>query len=204
MIKILRPGRSGRFVASLALCVALAWSATGDAQSPAAHEVTRSVRRALERLPYYGVFDFMAVGFDRGTVTLAGFAYHGSRRPAAEAAVKKAAGAVDVANKLEVLPASLEDDRIRWATFYRIYTDDFLSRYAPGGPFAVRREIADARRFPGMQPFGIYPIHIIVKHGRTTLLGVVDNAADRQIAEVRAREVGGVFRVDNELTIHKP
>jgi hypothetical protein len=110
---------------------------------------------------------------------------------------------VDVANQVEVLPASLEDDRIRWATFYRIYTDEFLSRYAPGGPLAVRREIADARRFPGLQPFGSYAIHIIVKNGRTTLLGVVDSEADRHIAEVRAREVGGVFGVENELTIDK-
>jgi hypothetical protein len=38
-----------------------------------------------------------------------------------------------------------------------------------------------------MQPVGPYAIHIIVKNGRTMLLGVVDNAADRQIAEVRAR-----------------
>jgi osmotically-inducible protein OsmY len=33
------------------------------------------------------------------------------------------------------------------------------------------------------------------------LLGVVDNAADRQIAEVRAREVTGVFEVANSLTV---
>jgi BON domain-containing protein len=53
---------------------------------------------------------------------------------------------------------------------------------------------------PGMQPFGTYPIHIIVKNGRTMLLGVVDSAVDRQLAEVRAREVSGVFAVDNGLT----
>ena len=52
-----------------------------------------------------------------------------------------------------------------------------------------------------MQPVGTYPIHIIVKNGRTMLLGVVDNNADRQIAEVRAREVTGVFDVDNGLTV---
>ena len=52
-----------------------------------------------------------------------------------------------------------------------------------------------------MQPVGIYPIHIIVKNGRTMLLGVVDSAADRQIAEVRAREVTGVFEVENGLTV---
>jgi osmotically-inducible protein OsmY len=50
-----------------------------------------------------------------------------------------------------------------------------------------------------MQPVGRYPIHIVVKDGRTMLLGVVDSAADRQIAEVRAREVISVFDVSNDL-----
>jgi hyperosmotically inducible periplasmic protein len=114
-------------------------------------------------------------------------------------AVKRANGVIEVANKIEVLPASQNDDRIRWATFYRIYADDFLSRYAPGGVYGVWQELRDERRFPGMQPVGRYPIHIVVKNGRTILLGMVDNAADRQIAEVRAREVTGVFEVENDL-----
>jgi osmotically-inducible protein OsmY len=38
-----------------------------------------------------------------------------------------------------------------------------------------------------------------VRNGRTTLLGIVDSAADRQIAEVRAREVSVVFDVQNGL-----
>jgi hypothetical protein len=107
----------------------------------------------------------------------------------------------EVSNTIEVLPASQNDDRIRWATFYRIYTDDFLSRYAPGGVHGVLQDLRDERRFPGMQPVGRYPIHIIVKGGRTMLLGVVDNAADRQVAQVRAREVTGVFNVENDLTV---
>jgi hyperosmotically inducible periplasmic protein len=114
-------------------------------------------------------------------------------------AVKRATGVVEVANKIEVLPTSQNDDRIRWATFYRVYTDDFLSRYAPGGVYEVLRELRDERRFPGMQPVGRYPIHIVVKNGRTLLLGVVDSAADRQLAEVRAREVSGVFGVENDV-----
>ena len=203
MTEILRPPRTARVLLAILLCSVLAWSATGHAESPATQEITRSVRRNLERLPYYGVFDFMAVGFDRGTVTLAGYAYSGDLRTAAQAAVRRTAGDVDIANKLEVLPASSNDDRIRWATFYRIYTDVFLSRYAPRGVLGARRDLSDMRRFPGMQPFGAYPIHIIVKHGRTTLLGVVDNASDRQIAEVRAREVSGVFAVSNELEISR-
>jgi hypothetical protein len=86
-------------------------------------------------------------------------------------------------------------------SIYRIYTDDFLSRYAPGGEVGVLQELRDERHFPGMQPVGVYAIHIIVKNGRTMLLGVVDNAVDRQIAEVRAREVSGVFEVENSLTV---
>jgi hypothetical protein len=42
----------------------------------------------------------------------------------------------------------------------KFYTDDFLSRDAPGGAMGVRYEIASFTRFPGMQPFGTYPIHI--------------------------------------------
>ena len=65
----------------------------------------------------------------------------------------------------------------------------------------VLQELRDERHFPGMQPVGIYPIHIIVKNGRTMLLGIVDSAADRQIAEVRAREATGVFNVENGLMV---
>ena len=170
-----------------------------SAQSVTSEETVRSVRRMLERLPYYGVFDYIVFRVDRGTVYLAGYSYQGNLKADAEMATKRASGVNEVANKIEALPASQNDDRIRWATFYRIYTDDFLSRYAPGGEFGVLQELRDEQRFPGMQPVGRYPIHIVVKNGRTMLLGVVDSAADRQIAEVRAREVSGVFEVENGL-----
>ena len=80
-------------------------------------------------------------------MTLTGYAYNGSLRYAAEMAAKRTSGVDEVANRLEVLPSSQEDDRIRWATFYRIYTDAFLSRYASGGDIGARREIYEARRF---------------------------------------------------------
>jgi hypothetical protein len=166
-------------------------------------ETTRSVRRALERLPYYGVFDYMTFSVDRGVVMLNGYVYlNGTLRQAAEVAAKRTPGVDEVANRIEVLPVSQADDRIRWATFYRIYTDAFLSRYASGGDLAARREIYQARRWGGLyQPLGLYSIHIIVRHGQTTLYGVVDSDADKQIAEVRAREVFGVFGVANELVV---
>jgi osmotically-inducible protein OsmY len=36
---------------------------------------------------------------------------------------------------------------------------------------------------------------------RQTLVGSVDNDSDKLIAEMRAREVTGVFKVDNLLTV---
>ena len=184
---------------SLALLGTIGWAASAGAQSVTPEETVRSVRRMLERLPYYGVFDYIVFRMDAGTVYLAGYSFEGKLKADAEMAAKRASGVVEVANKIEVLPTSPNDDRIRWATFYRIYTDDFLSRYAPGGVYGVWQELRDERHFPGMQPVGRYPIHIVVKNGRTMLLGVVDSTADRQIAEVRAREVSGVFEVENGL-----
>jgi hyperosmotically inducible periplasmic protein len=186
---------------TLGMLGALDGAASATAQSVAPEDTVRSVTRMLERLPYYGVFDFIVFRVDRGAVYLAGYSFEGRLRKDAEAATKRASGVDEVANRIEVLPASPNDDRIRWDTFYRIYTDDFLSRYAPGGEFGVLQELRDERNFPGMQPVGPYAIHIIVKNGRTMLLGTVDSPADRQVAEVRAREVTGVFDVENSLTV---
>ena len=194
--RVLRIGLVG-----LAMFGVISSATSGGAQSVTADDTVRSVRRMLERLPYSGVFDYIVFRVDRGTVYLAGQTFEGRLRGDAEMAAKRASGVNEVANKIEVLPASPDDDRIRWATFYRIYTDDFLSRYAPGGVSGVLQERRDERNFPGMQPVGRYPIHIIVKNGRTMLLGVVDSAADRQVAETRAREVTGVFEVENSLTV---
>ncbi len=181
----------------------IAASATPRAQTVAAKETALMVQRALLRLPYYGVFDFLAFGVSRGVVTLEGFAYRGNLKTDAAAAIKRVAGVDEIANKIELLPASPNDDRIRWATFYNIYTDDFLSRYAPGGAMSARYDALSFARFPGMQPFGTYPIHIIVKNGRTMLLGIVDTESDKTLAGVRAREVTGVFEVQNDLVVEK-
>lgn len=164
------------------------------------------IRKQLLRLPYYSVFDFLAFSLDKGTVTLQGYAYWGTLSSAAEQAVKRAPGVDTVVNKIEQLPVSPNDDGIRWGVYYAIYTDAFLSRYAPGGglPWGWRRSIRGPwsfARFPGMEPLGDYPIHIIVKGGRVTLLGVVDNESDKTLAGFRAREVPGSFGVDNELIV---
>jgi hypothetical protein len=191
-------------LAVVAILATFIGSAVPAAQSTSSRERSEAVFKALERLPYYGVFDFLAFSLNGGTVTLMGYAYRGDLRKDAEQAVKRVAGVDEVVNKIEELPVSQNDDRIRWATFWNIYTDDFLSRYAPGGAMAARYDAMLFARYPGMQPLGgNYPIHIIVKGGRTTLLGVVDNESDKILAGVRAREVPQVLGVDNELEVKK-
>ena len=182
------------------ILVVFAYGVPG-AQSVAQKQQVLEIQHELGRLPTYGVFDFIAFGHERGKVTLRGYAYQGGLKSHAARAVKRVPGVDEVDNQIELLPASHNDDRIRWETFYRIYTDTFLSRYSPGGDMSARYDLYQSRRFPGLQPFGTYPIHIIVKNGRTTLLGIVDSQMDKQMAEVRAREVSGVFGVENELVV---
>ena len=188
------------FVGVVTATVALT-AGTALAQSAASRQQTERVRAALEALPNYGVFDFLAFERDEDSVILMGYVYSGTLKSDAAKATRQVAGIDEIGNRIETLPASQNDDRIRWSTFYRIYTDPFLSRYAPGGAQGARHETVRYSRFPGLQPLGRYPIHIVVKHGRTTLAGVVDNDGDRMIAEVRAREIPGVFEVRNELEV---
>jgi hypothetical protein len=55
-----------------------------------------------------------------------------------------------------------------------------------------------------MQPVGMYPVHIIVKGLRTTLVGMVDNELDKTLASTRARQVPGVLGVDIDIAVAKP
>jgi hyperosmotically inducible protein len=45
------------------------------------------------------------------------------------------------------------------------------------------------------------PIHIIVKNGEVTLVGVVATQADKNLAGMYANGVPGVFSVKNELQV---
>jgi hypothetical protein len=168
---------SNRHVAGVCLGLAMfvaAHAALAQTQSRAAID---EIRKELMQLPYYGVFDFIAFSYDRGTVTLVGYAYHPMLKTDAERAVKRAPGVrapgVDeVKDKIEDLPVSPNDDELRWKTYYAIYRDPFLSRYAPGGGMLWGHRhafglgfhpLGPGGPFPGMEPAGDYPIHIIVK-----------------------------------------
>ena len=194
---------------ALGLSVMLA-GASVAAQSQA-KSTTEEIRKELLQLPYYGVFDFLAFSYNKGTVTLMGYGYHLGLKHDAERAVKRVSGVDTVVDKIDELPPSPNDDELRWKIYYAIYRDPFLSRYAPGGGMLWGHRHAfggpfsplGPGLFPGMEPAGDYPIHIIVKNMRVTLIGVVDNDGDKTLAGMKARQVPGSFEVKNELMVEK-
>lgn len=147
----------------------------------ALERITKEVRHELVMLPFYGVFDNLAYKVDPdGTVELYGQAVRPTLRPDAERAVKNIEGVTRVVNNIEVLPPSPNDDRIRRGVYRAIYGNEVLSQY---------------------QLRAVPPIHIIVKNGHVTLEGVVARQMDKQIAEVQAKSVPGVFSVTDNLRV---
>jgi hyperosmotically inducible protein len=152
----------------------------GDADE---NRIAREVRHQLLMLPYYGVFDDLAFRVDGNTVTLLGAVTRPTLKSDAEAVVKRIEGVERVINQIEVLPLSPMDDEIRMAEYRAIYGDPALAtRYG-------------FRSLP--------PIHIIVKNGHVTLEGVVANQADKDLINIRANSVPGVFSVTNDLRVEQ-
>jgi hyperosmotically inducible periplasmic protein len=176
-------------------------------------DLVAETRMELMRLPYYGMFDFLVFSVNGPTVTLGGDVYNASIKKDAEREVKRIAGVENVVNNIEVLPVSPADDNIRWAAYRAIYHDSSLSRYLPGGGWIPHGRMwrfdrpfdgfGLGQRFPGQEPVGNYPIHIVVNGGHIILEGVVDSQMDKNLAGIRARGVSGAFSVDNELQVEK-
>jgi len=196
-------------------------SAQAEPSAPRVPEIEKDVRKELGGLPYYGVFDLLTFQVsDKGVVILGGYVVNGSLKGDAEREVKKVQGVTEVANQIEIAPASISDDNVRWAVYRAIYRDSFLSRYGTPddalgasrprfsgwgrgfrgwGTFGQPRWMSGP--FFGLEPVGDYAIHILVKNGKVTLAGVVDNAQDRDVAGLKANGVFGAFSVTNDLQV---
>jgi hyperosmotically inducible periplasmic protein len=151
----------------------------GRIQSRLAEEV----RHELVMLPYYSVFDNLEYRIqDTDTVELSGQVTRPTLKSDAENVVKRIEGVGKVINNIEVLPVSPHDDDIRRAAYRAIFAKPGLDRYS-------------------LQ--AVPPIHIIVKNGHITLIGVVATEADKNLAEIAAKGVSGAFSVTNKLRVEK-
>jgi hyperosmotically inducible periplasmic protein len=142
--------------------------------------------KLAEKLAYdrvgYGTtaFNSFTIGVEDGAVTLGGTAYGPADKDSAISLVENYPGVKDVIDNIEVLPVSPMDDRIRLAEARAIYGFPTLNKYA----------IDPAK-----------PIRITVVNGNVTLTGVVDSQADKDVANLRANGVPGVFKVTNNLEV---
>ena len=151
--------------------------------SPADTQQTMTkIRKELVTLPFYGVFDNLAFKYEDGVVTLYGQVARPTLRKDAERVVEKVSGVEDVVNKIEVLPLSSFDDRIRLAAYRAIYSRPGLDRLAIQA---------------------VPPVHIIVKNGNITLEGVVNSQLDATQAFHAANSIPGVFSVTNNLRVER-
>jgi hyperosmotically inducible protein len=153
---------------------------TGGKENRVHDNISREVRHELLMLPYYGVFDNLAYSVDGREVTLMGQVTRPTLKSDAEGVVAQIEGVDKVHNRIEVLPLSPNDDRLRLTLYHAIYGQAALNLYA-------------LRAVP--------PIHIIVKNGNVTLEGTVAREADKDIANIQANGVPGVFSVKNNLRV---
>jgi hyperosmotically inducible protein len=151
-------------------------------QEQYSRKLSDEVGHQLRLLPYYSVFDNLEYSINGDTVSLLGQVATPSVKSDAESAVKRIEGVAHVQNNIEILPTSIMDEQLRRQLFRAIYGDDTLQRYAIQA---------------------VPPIHIIVKGGHATLVGVVARDMDKQLAGMRAMGVHGVFSVDNQIKVEE-
>ena len=140
----------------------------------------KQIRHEILMLPYYDVFDVIGFKLDGYNVTLFGHVVNATLKSDAEHAIRKIEGIEKINNQIEILPPSPMDDGLRRQLFRAIYG------------------------YPPLQHYGVgsnRPIHIIVDRGHVILEGFVDSAGDRNIVNIRANGVPGVFSVTNNLQV---
>ena len=156
---------------------------TKSGDSRLEQRLSGEVRHELNMIPQFTVFDNLAYRVDGGTVTLFGQVRDAIVKDSAEARVRHLEGVERVDNKIEILPASFNDDRIRGRVATAVFNDPRLFHY-------------------GIQP--VPPIHTIVKNGHVNLEGVVRTQAEKDDAFIRANGVSGIFSVENNLQVEQP
>jgi hyperosmotically inducible protein len=138
------------------------------------------VAEQMRRSTYFTVFDDVEIGVNNGVVTLTGYVTQPIKSEDMARRASHVDGVQDFVNHLEVLPASIGDDRIRNVVANAIYRDPAFSNYASQA---------------------IPPIHIVVRNSSVLLTGVVNSEVERRQAETIVRGIPGIIGVQNTLRV---
>jgi hyperosmotically inducible protein len=142
--------------------------------------IGREVAARVRNYVFYSIFDYVDIRVNNGVVTLTGYVVQPYRSREIERMTARVSGVKEVANQIEVLPASINDDQLRAHIASQIYGHSLFHKYAiQANP----------------------PVHIIVNRGHVILTGVVNSEVENRIAEHIARQTFGVFSVENRLRV---
>jgi hyperosmotically inducible protein len=136
----------------------------------------------MRRSTYFTVFDEVQIGVDNGVVTLTGYVTQPIKSDDLARRAAHVEGVREFVNRLEVLPASLSDDRLRAIIANTLYRDPAFSNYASQA---------------------VPPVHIIVRNSSVLLTGVVNNEVERRQAENIVRHIPGIIGVQNALRVER-
>ena len=152
----------------------------GKAESD--QKLAERIAEQMRRSTYFTVFDDVEIGVDNGVVTLTGYVTQPIKSDDLARRASHVDGVQEFVNKLEVLPASLADDRLRAVVANAIYRDPTFSNYA-------------SQTIP--------PIHVIVRNSSVLLTGVVNSEVERRQAENIVRHIPGIIGVQNALRVER-
>ncbi len=146
-------------------------------------EIFRKLGKALayNRVGYPSFpFNSITLHVQNGVAILGGEVVAPIDKESAIEQVVNTPGVRGLDDHLQVAPLSDQDWQIRRAVYQAVYGASQLNKYA----------IDPAK-----------PIRIVVINGHVTLTGLVDNRGDREVANIRANTVPGVFSVTNDLQV---
>src|SRR6266550_4543812 len=152
----------------------------GKAESD--QKLAERVAEQMRRSTYFTIYDDVEIGVDNGVVTLTGFVTQPIKSDDLAKRAAHVEGVQEFNNKLEVLPASLADDRLRSIIANTLYRDPIFSNYASQA---------------------VPPIHIIVRNSSVLLTGVVNSEVERRQAENLVRGISGIIGVQNALRVER-
>jgi osmotically-inducible protein OsmY len=137
------------------------------------------VAKAMQRYPYYTVFDYLDGSINKGVVTL-----RGKVTPDRDKSgdlferVAKVPGVQDVQNEIHTMTPSRGDENLRRSIARQVFRSSHFTRFS-------------SQSNP--------PFHIIVDRSVVTLVGYVQGEIERRELERIALQTQGVLRVDNQL-----
>ena len=162
---------------ALAVVFALAIGATASAEQRKDLQIFRDISEQVNRYTQFTIFDNVEAEVTNGRIVLTGAVTMPYKKDDIERRVRAVDGVAAVENRIEVLPVSTMDDELRYRIARAIYGNSAFWNYA-------------AMANP--------PIHIVVKNGHVTLVGVVNNNVERMLARSLATGFGE-FDVRNAL-----